>query len=235
MRKLTGDFETVTWLENETYVWAWAVCDIETEEIKIDNSIESFIDFCKEENMTIYFHNLKFDAEFIISWCLNNGFKHVRKKEEIEDNTFTTLINEMGQFYSVVIYFKKGNKSVKKVTFIDSLKILPFSVEQIAKSFDLPISKLKIDYNEYREKGHILTKEERDYIKNDVLIVAKALKILFDEELDRMTQGSNAVYDFKKTLTKSRLEHLFPKLDKDIDGDIRKSYKRGIYLFKPDL
>ena len=82
----------------------------------------------------------------------------------------------------MTIYFYKGNKKVKKVTFIDSLKIIPFSVEEIAKSFNLPISKLKIDYNEYREIGHILSVEEKEYIKNDVLIVAKALKTIFDEE-----------------------------------------------------
>lgn len=28
MNKYVGDFETATWLEDETYVWAWAVCEI---------------------------------------------------------------------------------------------------------------------------------------------------------------------------------------------------------------
>ena len=28
MKKFTGDFETATWLEDETFVWAWAVCEI---------------------------------------------------------------------------------------------------------------------------------------------------------------------------------------------------------------
>ena len=184
MKKFTADFETCTWLENETYVWAWATCEIGNEEnLVIDNNIDSFIEYCKKQhNATFYFHNLKFDAEFIIYWCLTNGFTHAEKKEDIKSNTFTTLISDMGQFYQMTIYFYKGNKKVKKVTFIDSLKIIPFSVEEIAKSFNLPISKLKIDYNEYREIGHILSVEEKEYIKNDVLIVAKALKTIFDEE-----------------------------------------------------
>ena len=60
--KFTGDFETATWLENETYVWAWAVCEIGTENLKYGNSIESFFEFCKnEKNPEIFFHNLKFD------------------------------------------------------------------------------------------------------------------------------------------------------------------------------
>ena len=46
MKKYTADFETATWLENETYVWAWAVCEIGKEDnIVIDNSIDTFIKY----------------------------------------------------------------------------------------------------------------------------------------------------------------------------------------------
>lgn len=235
MKKFTADFETCTWLENETFVWAWATCEIGNEEnIKIDNNIDSFIEYCRQEkNSTFYFHNLKFDGEFIIYWALTHGFKHVNKKEEIEANTFTTLISDMGQFYTIVLYFEKGNKKVHKVTFIDSLKIIPFSVEAIAKSFNLPISKLKIDYNKERSRNHILTEQEKNYITNDVVIVAKALKVLFDEDLQKMTQGSNALNDFKEILTKSKFNHYFPQLDYEVDKDLRKSYKGGFTYLNP--
>ena len=235
MKKFTADFETCTWLENETYVWAWAVCEIGNESnIVIDNNIKSFIDYCySQKNSTFYFHNLKFDGEFIIYYLLKNGFKHVIKKEDIKDNTFTTLISDMDQFYQITVYFTKANKKVHKVTFIDSLKIIPFSVDTIAKTFNLPISKLKIDYNEPREIGHILTEEENEYIKNDVLIVAKALKTLFDENLTYMTEGSNALHDFKSMITKSKYNHLFPTLDYKLDEDLRKSYKGGFTYLNP--
>ena len=233
MKKYTADFETCVWKEDETWVWAWAICDIDTEEIQVGNNIEDFINFCKgEKNPILYFHNLKFDGEFIIYWALTNGFTHVTKKEDIKENTFTTLISDMGQFYSITLYFAKGNKTVHKVTFYDSLKIIPFSVEQIAKSFNLPISKLKIDYKMERPKGWILTPEEREYIKNDVLIVAKALKVLFSEDLTKMTQGSNALNDFKEILTKSKFNHYFPPLDYSVDKDLRKAYKGRLYLFE---
>ncbi len=153
MKKFTADFETATWLENETYVWAWATCEIGNEEnIVIDNNIDSFIEYVKQEKNSVwYFHNLKFDGEFIIYWAETHGFRHVEKREEIKDMTYTTLISDMGQFYQIVLYFEKGNKKVVKATFIDSLKIIPFSVEDIAKSFNLPINKLTIDYNLPRE------------------------------------------------------------------------------------
>lgn len=237
MKKFTGDFETATWLENETYVWAWALCEIgNTENLKIGSNIEEFFNELKnEKNPIVYMHNLKFDGEFIIYYLLTHNFKHVIKKEEIENNTFTTLISDLGQFYSITVYFEKKNKSYKKITFIDSLKIIPFSVKDIAKGFNLPISKLELDYNTPRKRDHVLTKEEKEYIKNDVLIVAEALEVIFSEHLEKMTIGSNALTDFKNILTKSKFEHLFPKLDFDIDKDIRKAYKRRIYVFKSNL
>lgn len=138
-----------------------------------------------------------------------------------------------GQFYSITLYFEKKNKKVHKVTFYDSLKIIPFSVDQIAKSFNLPISKLKIDYKKERPKGHRLSLDERKYITNDVLIVAKALKVLFDEDLQKMTQGSNALNDFKQILTKSKFLHYFPPLDYEVDKDLRKAYKGGFTYLNP--
>ena len=235
MKKFTADFETATWLENETFVWAWATSEIGNEEnIKIDNNIDSFMDFCyKEKNSIFYFHNLKFDGEFIIYWLLTHDFKHVEKRQDIENNTFTTLISNMGQFYNIVVYFKKGNKTVHKVTFIDSLKIIPFSVDDTAKSFKLPISKLEIDYNKVREKGHVLTEEETNYIKNDVLIMSKALKMVFDEGLTRMTRASNALFDYKEIIGKGRFEHCFPTLENAIDEELRKSYKGGFTYLNP--
>lgn len=235
MKKFTADFETATWRDDETWVWAWAVCEIENEKnIIIDNNIDSFIEFCKKEkNSIFYFHNLKFDGEFIIYWALTHGFSHVQNKEDIKENTFTTLISDMGQFYQITLYFEKKNKKVHKVTFYDSLKIIPFSVEQIAKSFNLKISKLEIDYKKERPKGHILTLEEKDYIKNDVLIVAEALKVIFSEDLTKMTQGSNALNDYKKILTKSKFLHYFPPLEYNVDKDIRKAYKGGFTYLNP--
>lgn len=68
MKKYTADFETCTWLEDETYVWAYAVCEIGNEKnIIIGNSLEEFMTLCKKSNnSTYYFHNLKFDRLFYI-------------------------------------------------------------------------------------------------------------------------------------------------------------------------
>lgn len=235
MKKFTGDFETSTWEEDSSRVWAFALCNIDNEEIKIGTNIDDFIEILlKENNPVVYFHNLKFDGEFLINWAFRHNFKHVENKEDIDNMTFTTLISDLGQFYSIVFYFKKGNKKVKKITFYDSLKIIPFSVAEIAKAFNLEISKLEIDYNKPREIGYNLDEIEKEYIKNDVLIVAKALKVLFNEGLDKMTEGANALNDFKNILTKSKFNHYFPSLEYNVDKDLRKAYKGGFTYLSPE-
>ena len=231
----TADFETCTWLSNETYIWAFAICEIGNEEnIIVGNNIDDFMRLIEiKSNANYYFHNLKFDGEFIIYWLLKHGFKHVENRKDKKDKTFSTLISDMGMFYTIEIYFKVNKKHAKKVKLIDSLKIIPFSVNEIAKSFGLPISKLEIDYDQYREKGHILTEQETEYIKNDVKIVAMALNVLFNERLNKITCASNSLLNFRETHSKSKFENMFPKLSYEADKDMRRAYKGGFTYLNP--
>lgn len=227
MKSFTADFETTTDI-NDCRVWAYALCEIgDPSNFIYGNNIDDFIKFCsnKKENYKLWFHNLKFDGEYIFSYLLNNGYEVIEDKKERKNKSFTCLISDTGQFYSIEIYFEVGKKKVNKVTIYDSLKVLNFSVDKIAKDFDLPIRKLEIDYKAYREVGHILTSEEVDYIRNDVTIMAMALKNLFDIGLTKMTIGSNALGYYKK-MNKNFLRY-FPILPYEIDQDIRHSYKGG--------
>ena len=228
MRKFACDFETTT-NEDDCRVWAYALCEIgNVDNFKYGNSIDEFIRFCKnkKENYVLYFHNLKFDGEYIFNYLLNNGYECIKTKKERRDNTFTTLISDTGQFYSIEIFFETQNKKhINKVTIYDSLKILNFSVEQIAKDFNLPIRKLELDYKANREIGHILTEHEIDYIRNDVEIMARALEIMFNQNLTKMTIGSDALDNYKKM--NKNFKKYFPILPYEIDKDIRRSYKGG--------
>ena len=229
----TADFETTT-DENDCRVWAWGICDIENiNNFIYGNTIESFFNYLEESNnQTLYFHNAKFDCEFIISYLLNNGFIHTDRKNE-KTKTFTTLISDKGQFFSMKIIFQKKNKQTKYVQIYDSLKIIPFAVDVVAKSFNLPISKLKIDYKKYRPYGHKLTQDEIDYLRGDVTIMAMALSTLFKQNLDKMTQASNALHDYKNIVSEKSFDMWFPTPDYDIDQDIRQSYKGGFTYLNP--
>lgn len=228
----TADFETTT-DPLDCRVWACGICSInETHSFKYGNSLDWFIEFAKNNiGSTFYFHNLKFDGEFILCYLFEHGYKHVTDRKKLKTKTFTTLISDKGQFYSLEICFNKDEDKTEKITIYDSLKILPFSVEAIAKGFNLPISKLEIDYDEKREIGHILTPQEIDYLRNDVEIMSRALLTLFNQDLRQMTQGSNALYDYKKIVGKKNFSKWFPI--PDYDFDVRQSYKGGFTYCDP--
>lgn len=230
--KYCADFETTT-DENDCRVWAWGVCEVGNPEyFTYGNNLDSFFSYMeKSKNSTFYFHNLKFDGEFLLVWLFEHGFKWVENRKQEDTKTFTTLISDKGQFYSIKIIFEKKGKKTNAVTIYDSLKILPFSVSQIAKGFNLPISKLEIDYKEKREVGHVLTQQEVDYLRNDVDIVARALHVLFTQGLDKMTQGSNALHDYKRMTGQKNFERWFPI--PDYDYDVRQSYKGGFTYLNP--
>ncbi len=230
----SADFETTT-DEKDCRVWAYSLSNIEEpEKFLYGTSIEEFLEWCAnpKENYTLYFWNLKFDSAFIIDFLIRSGYEYIEDKKDKKDNTFTTLITDLGQFFSIEIYFHVKKHNVNKVKIIDALKIFPnFSVERLAEGFGLTISKLKLDYHKKREVGHELTDDEIAYIRNDVEIVARVLKVMFERGLTKMTIASNALSNFKDHFNYFRL--YFPRLEENVDAEIRKSYKGGFTYVNP--
>lgn len=234
-RRYVADFETTT-DENDCRVWAWGIVDCETSNNFVyGNTIEGFIDHIQHiKNPIISFHNLKFDGEFIISYLLHSGYELITEPKEKRDKTFLTVINDANQFYKITIFFRVMKSKVVKVDILDSLKLIPMPVEKISKAFGLEENKLHIDYTEYRPYGHILTQEEVDYLKNDVVIVSKALHILYDIDLGHMTIGGNAFKNFKETIGGSKMFKCYYPPPIHYDSDIRLSY-RGGYTYVNDM
>lgn len=226
-----ADFETTTDVD-DCRVWAWAVCEVGNyDNFRYGVTIDELMDMCKKDkNNILYFHNLKFDGEFILYWLFHKGFK-LNNETKLSTNEFSTLISDTGLFYSIEICFKRTKKEIVKVKILDSLKILPFSVEKVAQAFNLPISKLSINYQEKRKIGHKLTEEEISYIKNDVEIVARAIEILHKQGLTKMTTGANALEEYKKIISKKLFEKWFPP--PLYDSDIRQAYKGGFTYLNP--
>lgn len=222
----TADFETTT-DPLDCRVWACGITEIDSGyKFEYGNSIDWFMEFaCSNPNATFYFHNLKFDGEFILCWLFEHGFKYNMDRRKLRSKEFTTLISDKGQFYSLEICFFKEAESHSTVTIYDSLKLLNFSVSTVAKAFNLPISKLEIDYDEFREVGHKLTDLEVEYLRHDTEIMARALKTLFDQGLNNMTTGSNALHDYKNIVGRKNFMKWFPI--PAYDYDIRQSYKGG--------
>lgn len=228
-KKYSCDFETTT-NPDDCRVWAYGYMEIGNKSnYKIGNDMEEFMDWMKQEQADLYFHNLRFDGEFIVNYLLNHGWEW--------DNsglpgTFNTIISKMGQWYMIDICYgykqtAKGKAEKLHTVIYDSLKKLPFSVKNIAKDFKLKIMKGDIDYHEFRPVGHIITPEEYAYIKNDIEIVADALKIQFDQGLTKMTNGSDSLTGFKATISTKHFDKHFPILSLDVDKNIRFAYRGG--------
>ena len=235
-----SDFETTVPKSEEefkngefiaTHVWAAAIGPIggSEDDIKYFNNIKSYLDYCSElpeRCPEIYFHNLKFDSSFILSFLLENNFDVKRGKQKISNNELKTCIGD-GMYYSLRICYNK-----KTIIFKDSLKILPFSEEQIGKSFKTKYQKLvgSIDYSKKRPIGYEMDEIEKKYLKNDMMIMMEALQHLETQGmLENLTIGTNCMEDYKNELSKIgiKFNKFFPQLKKEEYSDIKPSYKGG--------
>ena len=235
-----ADFETTSSIryriDGTSHVWACGLCEVgNPKNIDILKTIEEFINWCEAQptNDIVYFHNMRFDGNFIIQYLLKNGYKFASKPQEKESRSFTTLISDKGLWYQIEIFFKIKGKVVNKVTIRDSLKLIPLSVRAIAKSFQLPIQKGSIDYkaHDLLPEGSPLTPEEEEYLIHDVQIVEHAVNFFHSQGLDRMTIGACALEEFKKLIKKKYFKMYFPP--PFYDEDVRQAYKGGFTYLNP--
>lgn len=247
MRYFVSDFETTVYDgQKRTDVWATATVEFNTEKVAIYNNIDVTFAYwkmlAKNSDIRIYFHNLKFDGSFVVPYLFEHGYKlsidfdgknytnvppKLQKKE-----TFSTLISDKGIWYSVRIKLKNGHT----IELLDSYKLIPFSVENMADGFNTKHKKLvgSIDYEKYREPYGEITDTEKKYIRNDVLVVKEVLEIFYEQNHTKMTIGSNCMKDFKTTVHYSVFKEWFPNLDYEypntdvnIDEYIRDAYHGG--------
>lgn len=220
-KSYVADFETTTNLE-DCRVWCYSITEIGNEDNTIvGKTIEDFFKHLETlGNAIVFFHNLRFDAQFILYYILTQGYTHVKDKKYMRRKTFTSLISGLGVFYSIEVKLENGNL----ITFYDSLKKIPKPVKQIPKDFGLEEEKGEIDYNKERPIGYELDENEKSYVMHDTIIVSKALNIQFNQGLDKMTIAGDAIASVK-SMTDFR--GLFPVLSKEEDEFIRKSYRGG--------
>ena len=216
-----ADFETTGLNEYErtgrTRVWLYSIADKEGNISEDGDCIDKFMEWCSNHHgALIYFHNLRFDGTFIMSWLLENGFPYEENLLSHSKRGFSSLIGEMGEYYQIKINFAPN----RQVIIYDSLKLIPLAVRDIAKAFNLPMEKGKIDYDVYD-----ITPETLSYVHRDVQIVAMALKFFRDKGYYRMTIGSNAYHSFQNSCLNYKL--YFPMLTSEFIEEWRQAYRGG--------
>ena len=135
-----------------------------------------------------------------------NTIKFMNKKD-MPNDSFIYSISEMGQWYSITI--RVHNKYIE---IRDSLKLLPFSIKRIGDSFKTKHKKLEMEYEGLRYAGCVISEKEKEYIKNDVLVLKEALEIMYQQGHDKLTIGACCLSEFKKEYGKEAYEDMFPNL-----------------------
>lgn len=249
-RTFVADFETTVY-DNQDYteVWASGCAELFTDDVLLFHSLDEQLNyfFNLKSNIICYFHNLKFDGNFILSHLLNvlnfkqatNGETDLNKirfleNKDMPNKSFKYSISDRGgMWYSLIIKIHG-----KLIEFRDSLKLLPFKLAEIGENFKTKHRKLEMEYKGFRYAGCKITPEEEEYIKNDVYVLKEAMETMFLEGHNKLTIGSCCLAEYKKLIGEDDYNMFFPdltqvSLDKTIygydnaDKYIRKSYKGG--------
>jgi len=248
-----ADFETTTssWRKDQTKVWSFCIDEVGRYHPEIFGSIEDFFlyatDYSRGLKKRIYFHNLKFDGNFILYYLLNE--KHFRiaidkesgqmaQPEKIVNGEMVYVIADSGQWYYLAF---KWNNVLVEVR--DSLKILPFTLKQIGDAFCSKYKKSQMDYDNKTSLADC-TPEDIEYIKNDVLVLSEGLSFIMKRNgeespfkpVTSLTIGSACLARFKETIY-GESKSVFVKLDEQeiesegivesCDKYIRRGYRGG--------
>lgn len=248
MKIYSADLETTVYEgQTSTEAWSSALVELGSDTPLIFHSLAETLEYLDSQNedAVLYYHNLKFDGNFWLYFLIKElGFKQgiehladgsvkIKEAKELKEKEVIYSISSMGQWYTITFKYRGHTYTLK-----DSLKLLPFKLEEIGEAFKTEHRKLEMDYEGYRFSGCEITDEESEYIKNDVLVLKEALNIMFDDGHDKLTIGACCLAEYKKMLGKYDWSIFFPKLenielDSEIYGSsnaddyIRKSYRGG--------
>lgn len=248
MKIYSADLETTVYEgQTSTEAWSSALVELGSDTPLIFHSLAETLEYLDSQNedAVLYYHNLKFDGNFWLYFLIKElGFKQgiehladgsvkIKEAKELKEKEVIYSISSMGQWYTITFKYRGHTYTLK-----DSLKLLPFKLEEIGEAFKTEHRKLEMDYEGYRFSGCEITDEESEYIKNDVLVLKEALNIMFNDGHDKLTIGACCLAEYKKMLGKYDWSIFFPKLenielDSEIYGSsnadeyIRKSYRGG--------
>lgn len=225
---LGGDFETDHNGETAKMV-QWAISDGQSEHYGTHWELwqETIVDYMRKRETFLYFHNLKFDLEFmkysLLKICEEYGFQM-----------------NIGMRDKNPIYIQldpgKGSR-FRKLHIRDSLKKMPGTLNQLASL----VGMRKLDGFDF-EMGwsnsvNLNDSDNWDYVRNDARIVAVAMQQLHDMGNRKSTFSGDAWAECKNHYSKGKWfaenwawDKAFPQLPIDIDLSLRLGYFGGINI-----
>lgn len=259
---------------NDAHVWLWMIAPVlespTADDVKRGATIATFFyeieTNCKDGDI-FFFHNLKFDASFIIpalpqmeiEWDPMTPMTDARGKKiyrpDPDPNKYSYLCSDTGTAYELKITFASTFRKAITISFRDSYKLIPGSVESIAKDLKTKAKKLvgTVDYTKDRPVGYTPTPKEVAYGDNDVLIMSEALHKMFVQLpilQESLTIGGAAMKEFYRTLGecppmggvaganegkhiktgKAMFREMCPVFPKALDAEFRPAYRGGFCI-----
>lgn len=248
--------------QENTECWSCAIMrsvgpnEIENEDVYVFNNIFEFTQFCEfevEDNAILYFHNMKFDMSYWLSHLINvehwTPCLELKEDDYCDDDeevvpvygskfsqkfqkyTYSCSISGQNQWYRCYLNFDSKFIEVR-----DSAKLIPSTLDEIAKNFKTKFQKLNIKYSGAQHKAFgPISAEEMKYQKNDVRVLSEAIWHCRKMGLTKLTIGACALSELKKIITPEVFKYLFPDLrDFEIDNEygnvhnfVSKSYYGG--------
>ena len=248
------DFETTVYdNQDRTDVWSSCLCELGEHTPIIHGCIGDTYEYFESLNCNIhaYYHNLKFDGRFWLYYFLHdlkykqayieekpNQFIWLDEKD-MPRKSFKYLISRMGQWYTFTVRLNNGCY----LTLMDSMKLFPFKLEDVAKGFKTKHAKLSMEYKGFRYPNCPISDKEKEYIFNDVYVLKEALEIFFTDNPKKLTIGSCCLAKYRQ-LMRGEWDLLFPDLREieltesfkypNAELYVRKSYKGGWCYVVPE-
>ncbi len=217
MTYYVDDFETTS-DEKDCRVWLWSSVECMWGSVETGTDIDSYFDYVISHPGIHFFHNLKFDGNFLVWQLLKDDFQWVKwdweNVKSLKKTQFSTIISSDNLWYSIAMKTYSG----KLVQFFDSSKIVP---SKVTKSY-------RIDYDAQRPKGYKPTDEEISYCINDCMWVREKLLPFIRSDIIKITAGTIALSTYKNNFIGSKkFRYFFPVIPKEYDADIRRAYTGG--------
>lgn len=220
-----ADFETTVINEKgikRARVWLWVLKEINNNIIYRGYDIETFFNKIFEISTelyinSIYFHNIKFDGQFILKSYLckkKYGFRPCIKINENKDFLVKWIKNHI---FNITLLFENTI-----IRFLCSFRIFSIPVKDLSKKWikrnkeyikslnisnslkkDILNYKIKgeINYTKERKEGYIPTAKEIDYADFDILVVENIIKEHIQENkfvYNKHTKASWSVFHWKQ-------------------------------------
>lgn len=211
--KYTFDIKTIE-KNGKASIAEWASCDLKNKNIYNGVGDSMLMDHLlrKRGGSKIYTDKLNFKGRFIISFLERDGYEYTEELDEVMSperyrKLYTVLIGRTGEWYSIDIRNDK-----RRIKILDASKLVPSSWEELQELYDI--------------------EEQPTKERTNSLVWASVIEHLENKDMTKSTIASNAMEEYKKIIGGRRaFNNLYPKLDDNIDEDIRRAYN-GAYCYK---